>query len=92
MTMAWAMGIVVASFCITYVHLGVMEDGILPSLSNFDATDERKKLILKVRMSLARSMNWVLTFIAPLDQHSAINNVILPMQGGTAFCLSPGHS
>ncbi|KAJ4009259.1 hypothetical protein NW752_009558 [Fusarium irregulare] len=48
MTMAWAMGIVIASFCITYVHLGVMEDGILPSLSNFDATDERKKLILKL--------------------------------------------
>ncbi|KAJ4129247.1 hypothetical protein NW768_007782 [Fusarium equiseti] len=48
MTMAWAMGIVIASFCITYVHLGVMEDGILPSLSNFDADEEKKKLILKL--------------------------------------------
>jgi hypothetical protein len=48
MTMAWAMGIVIASFCITYVHLGVMEDGIQPSLSNFDAKDGRKKLILKL--------------------------------------------
>ncbi|KAL4728268.1 hypothetical protein ACLX1H_005010 [Fusarium chlamydosporum] len=48
MTAAWAMGIITASFCITYVHMGVMEDGIAPDLSNFEASDERKKTILKL--------------------------------------------
>jgi hypothetical protein len=53
MTMAWMMGIVTASFCITYVHMGVMEDGVSPSLINFDTDDENKRLILKVRIFLA---------------------------------------
>ncbi|EKJ71781.1 hypothetical protein FPSE_08049 [Fusarium pseudograminearum CS3096] len=48
MTCAWAMGIITASFCITYVHMGVMEDGIDPGLTNFDASDERKQLIRKL--------------------------------------------
>jgi hypothetical protein len=48
MTAAWAMGIITASFCITYVHMGAMEDGIKPSLSNYDVSDERKQLVLKV--------------------------------------------
>ncbi|CAG7564447.1 unnamed protein product [Fusarium equiseti] len=48
MTMAWAMGIITASFCITYVHMGVMEDGVSPSLINFDSNDENKRLILKL--------------------------------------------
>ncbi|RFN45555.1 hypothetical protein FIE12Z_10225 [Fusarium flagelliforme] len=48
MTMAWAMGIITASFCITYVHMGVMEDGVSPSLINFDTNNERKRLILKL--------------------------------------------
>ncbi|RGP80298.1 hypothetical protein FLONG3_1599 [Fusarium longipes] len=48
MTSAWAMGIITASFCITYVHMGVMEDGIDPGLKRFEASDERKELILKL--------------------------------------------
>ncbi|KAL6924186.1 hypothetical protein FSST1_001460 [Fusarium sambucinum] len=48
MTSAWAMGIVIASFCITYVHMGVMEEGIRPDLQNFNASEERKELIRKL--------------------------------------------
>ncbi|RGP73905.1 hypothetical protein FSPOR_1599 [Fusarium sporotrichioides] len=48
MTCAWAMGIITASFCITYVHMGVMEDGVDPGLEHFEASDERKELIRKV--------------------------------------------
>jgi hypothetical protein len=48
MTSAWAMGIITASFCITYVHMGVMEDGIDPGLEAFKASEERKELIRKI--------------------------------------------
>jgi len=61
MTMAWAMGIVTASFCITYVHMGVMEDGVSPSLINFDTSNERKRLILKVRLVRTGSLEQELT-------------------------------
>ena len=59
--MAWAMGIITASFCITYVHMGVMEDGVSPSLINFDTNNERKRLILKVRMVRTGSLEQELT-------------------------------
>lgn len=48
MAAAWAMGIVVASFCITYVQMGVMEDSIAQDLSNYDGSKKDKQLIYKV--------------------------------------------
>ncbi|KAF4944936.1 hypothetical protein FSARC_14546 [Fusarium sarcochroum] len=48
MTAAWAMGIVVAAFCITFIRLGVMEQDIDPSLRNYDGTKEEKQHIRKL--------------------------------------------
>ncbi|RSM15853.1 hypothetical protein CDV31_004795 [Fusarium ambrosium] len=48
MTAAWAMGIVVAAFCITFIRLGVMEQGIYPSLGNYDGTKEDKQHVRKL--------------------------------------------
>lgn len=48
MASAWAMGIVVASFCLTYVHMGVMELDVDYSLKNYDGTKDDKRFILKV--------------------------------------------
>ncbi|SPJ78625.1 related to integral membrane protein [Fusarium torulosum] len=48
MASAWAMGIVVASFCITYVHMGVMEPDIDYSLKNYDGTEDDKRFIHKL--------------------------------------------
>jgi hypothetical protein len=48
MAFAWAMGIVVASFCITYVHMGVMEPDIDYSLKNYDGTEDDKRFIHRV--------------------------------------------
>lgn len=48
MASAWAMGIVVASFCLTYVHMGVMEPNINYSLKDYDGTEDDKQFILRV--------------------------------------------
>lgn len=48
MTAAWAMGIVVAAFCITFIRLGVMERDIYPSLINYDGTKEDKQHVRKL--------------------------------------------
>nr|CEG05317.1 unnamed protein product [Fusarium clavum] len=45
MMAAWAMGIIVASFCITYVHMGVMKHGIAPTLNNYGGSDRDKQLL-----------------------------------------------
>lgn len=42
------MGIVVAAFCITFIRLGVMEQDIYPSLSNYDGTERDKQHVHKV--------------------------------------------
>lgn len=49
MAFAWAMGIVVASFCLTYVHMGVMEPDIDYSLKNYNGTEHDKQFIHRVR-------------------------------------------
>ncbi|KAF4454840.1 hypothetical protein F53441_2710 [Fusarium austroafricanum] len=48
MTAAWAMGIVVAAFCITFIRLRVMEEDIEPSLKYFDGTKDEKRHIRKL--------------------------------------------
>lgn len=48
MTSAWAMAIIVASFCITYMHMGVMEPDIDMSLKNYNGSTEDKHFILKL--------------------------------------------
>ncbi|KAF4448457.1 tetratricopeptide repeat domain-containing [Fusarium albosuccineum] len=48
MTAAWAMGIVVAAFCITFIRMGVMEHGIDPSLKAYDGSKEDKQYIRKL--------------------------------------------
>ncbi|KIL85910.1 hypothetical protein FAVG1_10879 [Fusarium avenaceum] len=48
MAFAWAMGIVVASFCLTYVHMGVMEPDIDYSLKYYDGTKNDKRFILRL--------------------------------------------
>ncbi|KAJ3545083.1 hypothetical protein NM208_g2692 [Fusarium decemcellulare] len=48
MTAAWAMGIVVAAFCITFIRMGVMEQGIDPSLKAYDGSKEEKQYIRKL--------------------------------------------
>ncbi|WZH45317.1 Integral membrane protein [Fusarium acuminatum] len=45
MAFAWVMGIVVASFCITYVHMGVMEPDIDYSLKKYNGTEHDKQFI-----------------------------------------------
>lgn len=93
MTAAWAMGIITASFCITYVHMGVMEDGIAPDLSNFEASDERKKTILKVTNTRSERhyLAKVDSLTATLDQRSSFHNIFLPVQSSSTLCLSPGY-
>jgi hypothetical protein len=48
MILAWAAGITVASFCVTYVHMGVMEPWVDGTLKDYDGTREDKEFILKV--------------------------------------------
>ncbi|KAI8711009.1 hypothetical protein NCS52_01514300 [Fusarium sp. LHS14.1] len=48
MTAGWVMGIVVAAFCITFIRLGVMEQDIYPSLSNYDGTKKEKQHVHKL--------------------------------------------
>ncbi|KAF5671671.1 integral membrane protein [Fusarium heterosporum] len=45
MVVAWLMGIVVACFCITYVHLGLMEQDITLSLANYKASTHDKTAV-----------------------------------------------
>jgi hypothetical protein len=52
MAFAWAMGIVVASFCLTYIHMGVMEQDIDHSLKNYDGTEDDKQFIHRVWAAL----------------------------------------
>ncbi|KAM0343521.1 hypothetical protein ACHAPU_008416 [Fusarium lateritium] len=49
MVFAWLMGIVVASFCITYVHMGLMEQDVDYSLANYKGSADDKKFVLRVR-------------------------------------------
>lgn len=45
------MGIIVASFCITYVHMGVMEPSVDMTLETWKGSPDEKWLILKARLS-----------------------------------------
>jgi hypothetical protein len=49
MIAAWLAGIVVASFCVTYVHMGVMEPHVDGTLKDYNGTREDKEFILRVR-------------------------------------------
>ncbi|KAF4341555.1 integral membrane protein [Fusarium beomiforme] len=46
MIAAWLAGICVASFCVTYVHMGVMEPWVDLSLEEYDGSREDKEFIL----------------------------------------------
>ncbi|RBR15487.1 hypothetical protein FVER53590_09408 [Fusarium verticillioides] len=48
MILAWAAGITVASFCVTYVHMGVMEPWVDSSLKDWEGTHEDKEFVLKL--------------------------------------------
>ncbi|EXA46307.1 hypothetical protein FOQG_17257 [Fusarium oxysporum f. sp. raphani 54005] len=48
MILAWAAGITVASFCVTYVHMGVMEPWVDGTLKDYDGNREDKEFILKL--------------------------------------------
>ncbi|KAF5973131.1 integral membrane protein [Fusarium coicis] len=48
MLLAWAAGITVASFCVTYVHMGVMEPWVDSSLKDWEGTREDKEFVLKL--------------------------------------------
>lgn len=49
MILAWAAGITVASFCVTYVHMGVMEPWVDGTLNDYAGTRDDKEFVLKVR-------------------------------------------
>ncbi|KAM0237043.1 hypothetical protein ACHAP5_009141 [Fusarium lateritium] len=48
MALAWALGIVVAAFCIAYIRMGVMEPNIDYSLKYYDGTEDEKRVILRL--------------------------------------------
>ncbi|KAF5565802.1 integral membrane protein [Fusarium phyllophilum] len=48
MLLAWAAGITVASFCVTYVHMGVMEPWVDSTLKDYEGTRKDKEFVLKL--------------------------------------------
>ncbi|KAF4985659.1 hypothetical protein FGRMN_11133, partial [Fusarium graminum] len=60
MVFSWLMGIVVASFCITYVHMGLMEQDITLSLANYKASAHDKQFVL--RLLWISSLPFILSF------------------------------